>query len=104
MLQIHLARKEDFIKIMKECLSETRRKIILFWKEKTEENNDGEKRVLLLVPIFYPGVGEWILWCYSQSLKGEGPEDIAKKFAKEIGITHTAEVIKISTNGEELDV
>ncbi|RLG40969.1 MAG: hypothetical protein DRO05_05100 [Thermoproteota archaeon] len=101
MLQIHLARKGDFIKIIKECLSETRGRVILFWKEKGE---DGKRSVILLVPIFYPNVGEWIIWCYCQELEEGGPEDFAKKIAYEAGITHVAEVTKISANGEELDL
>ncbi len=104
MLQIHLAKKGDFVRIIKECLSETRGKVILFWKQKAEENDGREKEVLLLVPMFYPGVGEWILWCYTQSLGDESPEEVASTLAKEIGVTHTAEVIKISANGEELDI
>ncbi|HIE23255.1 MAG TPA: hypothetical protein EYP68_03400, partial [Candidatus Korarchaeota archaeon] len=80
MLQIQLAKKKDFIRIIKECLSETRGKVILFWKHKAEEN-DGEKEILLLVPIFYPGVGEWILWCYTQSLGDKGPEGIISELA-----------------------
>lgn len=102
MLQIHLARKGDFIEIIKECLSETRSRVILFWKEK--EGDDGKRSVMLLVPIFYPHVGEWIIWCYHQELKEEDPEDVAKKIANEAGITHIAEVTKISANGEELDL
>jgi len=102
MLQICLARKEDFIRIIKECLSETRGKVILFWKERIKEE-DEEKKLVFLVPIFYPNVGEWILWCYTQSLEEESPEEVAMALGKEIGITHTAEVIKISANGEELD-
>ncbi len=103
MLQIHLARKDDFIRIIKECLSETRGKVILFWKERIKENEKKERKVVLLVPIFYPNVAEWILWSYSQGLEEGSPEDVAIAIAKEIGITHTAEVFKISANGEEID-
>ncbi len=103
MLRIHLARKKDFVRIIRECLLETRGKVILFWKEKIEEESEGRRTILLLVPIYYPNVGEWILWCYNQKLEEESPEEIAKVLAKEIGITHTAEIVKISANGEEVD-